>query len=43
MSVFGTDVPLLDARLFGHDTIYTATKNTVTDFTFIFPSVFFSA
>lgn len=37
MSVFGTEVPLLDARLFGHDTVYTATANTNTDFYFNFP------
>jgi hypothetical protein len=37
MSQFGTEIPLLDARLFGHDTVYTATKNTTTDFYYTFP------
>lgn len=36
-AIYGSNVPLLDARLFGHDTVYTATKNTTTDFTFTFP------
>lgn len=36
MSQFGTESPLLDARLFGHDTVYTATKNSTTDFYYTF-------
>lgn len=36
MSQYGTDVPLLDARLFGHDIVYTAIKNTTTDFYYTF-------
>ena len=36
MSQFGTSAPLLDARLFGHDTVYTANAGTLTDFYYTF-------
>jgi hypothetical protein len=36
MGMFGTEAPLLDARLFGHGVVYTAVKNTTTDFYYTF-------
>ena len=37
MSQFGTDSPLLDARLHGTGQIYTATAGQVTDFYYTIP------
>lgn len=36
-AIYGSDVPLLDARLFGHDIVYNAPAGVTTDFTFQFP------